>query len=292
MFVYWLVLCVMFIAQHLPLKLCYGIASVLGEVVYRCWPEGRGNVLDNMRHVLGQEASEKEVQRVARCSFVNYMKLLVDFTRIPCTGPAALEKRLKSKGWEHLDKAFEHGKGVILVATHMGSWEVAGVIVAGRGYATNAVSESLGNERINRLAVEFRSRWGIRLIPMEYALKRVYRALRDNEAVAIVPDRPLPPTEGTPVDFFGERITWPTGPALLALRTGAKIITGYLARNAQDDYVGELYPALEIETTGDEDVDVQRITQQIVRIQEDLIGRFPDQWYMFRRMWSTDRVQS
>ena len=292
MFVCWLVLCLIFIAQHLPLKLCYRIASVLGGVVYLCWPKGRRNVLHNMRHVLGPEASEKQVKLAARRSFVNYMKLLVDFTRMPRTGPAALENRLKSKGWEHLDKALEHEKGVILVASHMGSWDVAGVVIAGRGYPTNAVSESLGNEKINRLAIEFRSQWGIKLIPMEYALKRVYKALRDNEAVAIVPDRPLPPTEGTPVDFFGERITWPTGPALLALRTGARIITGYLVRNADDDYVGELYPAVEVATTGDENVDVQLITQQIVRIQEDSIRRFPDQWYMFRRMWHGDHEHS
>ncbi len=292
MIAYWLALCLVFLAQHLPLKLCYWIASIAGDLVYIFWSTGRRNVLDNMRHVLGPEAGEEEIRETARRSFRNYLKLLSDFARITRTDPATLHQRLKGKGWENLDKAFQHGKGVILVASHMGSWDVAGLAMASRGYPVNAVSETLGNERINRLAVEFRAKLGIELIPMEYALKRVFRALRHNEAVGLVIDRPLPPGEGTPVEFFGQRIFWPIGPAVLALRTGAKIITGYLVRNAENDYVGEMYPALEFGVTGDEDADVQRITQQIVRIQEDLIRRFPDQWYMFRRMWPREHAKS
>jgi KDO2-lipid IV(A) lauroyltransferase len=49
--------------------------------------------------------------------------------------------------------------------------------------------------------------------------------------------------------------------------------------------VGEILPPLDIQTSGDHESDVQRITQEIVRIQEELIRRYPDQWYMFRRMW-------
>jgi KDO2-lipid IV(A) lauroyltransferase len=242
-------------------------------------------VIDNLRHVLGPEATDKEISNTARRCFRNYLRLLVDFARASRMDAATAEARVKGTGWEHLDEAFGHGKGVLLVGTHLGSWEVAGVILANRGYRVNAVSETLGNERINRMATRSRSERGIQLIPMEYALKRAYRALRQNEAVGLVTDRPLPQEEGTPVDFFGQRITWPTGPAALALRTGARLITGYLVRSEDNGYVGQIFPPLEVESSGDNDTDVQRITQEFVRIQEDLIRRYPDQWFMFRRMW-------
>jgi lauroyl/myristoyl acyltransferase len=285
MIVYWLVLFLLFLVQRLPLKFWYWVATIIGDLAYLFWPGGRRNTLDNMRHVLGPEASEEEIKRVARHSFRNYSRQLVDFARVTLIDPSTVEHKLSSNGWENLDQAFQHGKGVILVASHMGNWIVAGVALTDRGYPVSGVYESLANERLDRVIVRFAEHLGAELIPMEYALKRVYRALRRNEAVALVTDRPLPPTEGTPVEFFGQRITWPTGPALLALRTGAKIVVGYLARNADDGYVAQIYPALEFDVTGDEDGDVQRITQQIVRAQEDSISRFPDQWYMFRRMW-------
>lgn len=285
MIVYWLILPPFFLAQHLPMKLCYSIASILGDLLYVFWPSGRRNVVANMRHVLGPEASDKTVKRTARSSFRNYMKLLVDFARVSATEPWALQDRLKGMGWDNLDKAFEHGKGVLLVGIHLGNWEVAGAALASSGYKINAVSETVGNEHINRLAIDLRARLGIQLIPMEYALKRVYKALRRNEAVGLVTDRPLPPDEGVPVEFFGRQIAWPAGPATLALRTGASIVTGYLVRSAENDYVGEIYPPLEFEVTGELERDVQIITQRIVSLQEDLIRRYPDQWYMFRRMW-------
>jgi len=289
MVVYWLVMCLVYLTRHLPLKSCYKLAAGVGDLVYIFWPEGRRNVLANMRQVLAPEATDREIRDTARRSFRNYVRLLVDFARASTTDPATIEARLKATGWEHLDEAFRHGKGVLLVASHLGNWEVAGLALASRGYHVSAVSESFANERIDRLAVESRAAQGIELIPMEYALKRVYTALRRNEAVGLVTDRPLSPDEGTPVQFFGRSITWPSGPAVLALRTGAKIITGCLVRNEDGDYTGEMYPALEFETTDDQDADVQRITQQIVSIQEDLIRRYPDQWYMFRRMWPTVR---
>lgn len=292
MIVYWLALGPLVLAQRLPLKLCYRIASILGDLAYVFWPTGRRNILANMRYVLGPEASDKETRHTARRSFRNYMKLLVDFARTTTTDPTILEGRVKGEGWENLDKAFQHGKGVVLVGSHLGSWEVAGAVLAHHAYPINAVSESVGNEGINRLAIESRAKLGIELIPMEYALKRVYKALRRNEAVGLVTDRPLPPGEGAPVKFFGQRITWPTGPAVLAVRTGAKIVTGYLVRNGDDDYVGEIYPPLEVEVTGDQDLDVQAVTQRIARIQEDLIRRYPDQWYMFRRMWPREHEES
>jgi lauroyl/myristoyl acyltransferase len=285
MFLYWPVSCLVFITRHLPLRLCYWIAGIIGDLVYVFWPKGRRNVVDNMRHVLGPEASEQEAKDTARRSFQNYLRLLVDFARAAATDPAEIEARLHGTGWEHLDEAFRHGKGVLLVGTHLGSWEAAGVALAGRGYRVHAISETLGNKGINRLAIESRAARGIELIPMEYALRRAYRALRRNEAVGLVTDRPLPPDEGTPVMFFGHQITWPTGPAVLALKTGAKIVTGYLVTNANNDYVGEILPPLDTRASGDHEADVQRITQEIVRIHEDLIRRYPDQWYMFRRMW-------
>ena len=292
MIVYWLVLCLLFLTQHLPLGFSYWLAGIVGDLVYVFWSRGRRNVHDNMRHVLGPDATDREIRDTARRSFRNYLRLLVDFARHSYTDPATINGRLRATGWEHLDRAFEHGKGVLLVATHLGNWEIAGTALASRGYRVSAVSESLGNERINRLATKSRAQLGIELIPMEYALKRVYRALRRNEVVGLVTDRPLPSDKGTPVEFFGKCITWPTGPAVLALRTGAKIVTGYLVRGENHDYIGEVLPPLAVETTGDRESDVQRITQQIVRIQEDLIKRYPDQWYMFRRMWPTAREQS
>ncbi len=37
--------------------------------------------------------------------------------------------------------------------------------------------------------------------------------------------------------------------------------------------------------TGDDERDVQALTQRIFSAHERFIRRYPDQWYIFRRMW-------
>lgn len=280
-----------FLARRAPLSLSYRVASFLGDVVYLGWRRGRANTIDNMRHVLGNGASGKHVRRTARNSFRNYFKVLVDFARLWGLDREALGRVLRGKGWENLDRALAGGKGVLLVGTHLGNWDLAGVALALHDYPVHAVADTqgFGSPRVNREVLASREALGIRIIPVEAPLRQIYRALQSNEAVGIVADRPLKDGRGVPVTFFGELTRWPTGVASIALRTGAAIVTGYLVRGSDGSFDGEMLPPLAFEPTGDKNLDLRRLTQEIVSIQERLIQQYPDQWYMFRRMWPNGR---
>lgn len=281
---YALVLLIFAIAQRAPLQLSYALAAFLGDLTYLLWSRGRANAIDNMRHVLGPDAPERQVRRVARGSFRNYYKVLVDFARMPRLAREQVDRMISGRGWEHLDRAFADGKGVILVGTHLGNWELAGLSLAARNYPVHAVAEGFSNPYLDRFVRSSREARGLQIIPLESAGMRIYRALRQNHAVGLVVDRPLSDGKGVRITFFGEEVVWPAGPATLAVRTEARLITGYLVRSENGAFTGEMIPVA-YQPSGDEEEDVRRLTQEIARIQEGLIRRFPDQWYMFRRMW-------
>ena len=98
---------------------------------------------------------------------------------------------------------------------------------------------------------------------------------------------------GDEVEFFGARAWLPSGPARFALRSGAPILSCYLIRRPGDrTYLGAIEPAIPFVPTGDEEADVRALTQAIVERLEGPLRQYPDQWYMFRRMWpptSTER---
>jgi len=286
---YGLFLGLVFLAQRLPLKVAYGIASLVGDLLFLLWRRGRANTIDNMRHVLGPEARDLEVRLTAQRSFRNYMKVLVDFVRLPRISDKEVERRVQGKGWEHLDLALRGGKGALLVGSHLGSWDLAGLALAARGHELYVVAERQKPPWLNRIARDWREATGIRLIFMEQTLKPLFRALARNQLVGVVVDRPLPEGKGVTVEFFGQMISWPLGPAALALRTGAQIITGYLVRTLDGHFKGEIFPPLEFQPSGDRFEDRRRLSQKIVTLQEELIRRYPDQWYMFRRMWPSSR---
>jgi len=286
---YGLFLGLIFLTQRLPLKVAYGIASLVGDLLFLLWRRGRANAIDNMCHVLGPGATDLEVRGAAQRSFRNYMKVLVDFLRLPRTSQEEVKRRVQFNGWEHLAGALQKGKGALLVGLHLGSWDLAGLALAGRGYELYVVAEKQKPLWLNRLIHGWREAQGIHIIFVDRLVRPLLRALKRNQIAGIIVDRPLSPSEGVAVRFFGQNIFWPRGPAAIALHTGAPLLIGYLVRTPDDRFQGELLPPLDFRASGDRREDLRHLSQMVVETLEQIIEKYPDQWYMFRRMWPSRR---
>ncbi|HEY8489551.1 MAG TPA: lysophospholipid acyltransferase family protein [Dehalococcoidia bacterium] len=285
-FVYVLWRVMSFIGQRLPLRLAYLIASLLGDCAYYVWREGRLSAKANMARVLRAQDA-RAVSRAARQSFRNYLKYLVDFMRFPRLSSQEVRERVLYDEWHHLDRALEQGKGIILVTAHFGNWDLGAAAVAARGYKLNVIAESFSYPPLNQEIQGARAKLGMNIIPLERAGVSMIRALRRNELLALLIDRPAP-GNGVTVTFFGEPVSVPAGPARLALRTGAKVIPVVLARarGFSDRVLGILDPTIDFEPSGDEARDIASLTGRIMASLERMMARYPEQWYMFRRLWT------
>lgn len=269
-----------------PMRPSYFGATVIADLFFFFWREKRNNAIDNMAHVL-PDADQKTVRRVARQSFRNYAKYLVDFIRAPKIRPEDVEGKIVFDNWPAIEAAHAEGKGIIFVLMHVGNWEMGGPFLTQHGYKVNVIAETFGHDKLNDMIVTARSTRGMRVIPMEHSAIAIVRALRRNEILGILIDRPMA-ENGVPVRFFGSPTMVPAGPARIALRTGARVLPVALVRmrGTADKLLALLEPNLFFEPTGDEQHDVRALTEAILAAHEGFIRRFPDQWYMFRRMWN------
>jgi KDO2-lipid IV(A) lauroyltransferase len=125
----------------------------------------------------------------------------------------------------------------------------------------------------------------MKVIPANKAKMGVLRCLNRGEALCMMVDV-VQPGDGVIVDFFGVPAEFSSAPARIAIRTGARVMPGVVAR-AEDDRM-KLLPCIDFglhyETTGDEEADVRALTQQIARSLEGFVRRFPDQWFAFREV--------
>lgn len=274
-----------FLWQRLPLRLGYTLAELVGEVTYYAWPRGRRYAKENMARVLGNGAEGKTVGRLARQSLRNYCKYLVDFMRFPLLEADKIAELVAFSGWDNFDHALEEGKGVILVGMHLGNWDMGAAHIAVHQYPINVIAETFQPPPLNRWVQGARTRLGMKVIPMEHAVRPVIKALRRNEMVALLIDQP-DSDEGVLVDFFQSRTRVPGGAAVLALRTGARIVPGGMIRLANNRYLGFAEPSIAFEPTGDFARDIQTLTQLIMSALEKWVRRYPDQWYMFRPLWA------
>ncbi len=280
---------VSYLSYRVPLRIGYWIGTLVGDFIYLTWKRHAANAVSNTRRVMGKNADWRIVKEKARDSFRNYAKTLVDFLRFPHLSFEEIDEAIARKeGMEHLDEALSGGKGVVVVSGHIGNWDLAGALLGHYGLPLHAVADRFEPQRMDDLINGTREKHGIHIISLDTgSLRHIFTALKRNEIVLLLFDRPQP-EEGVPVEFFGETAYLPAGPAAIAIKTGAALVVGYALRDPGDrTFSGRFEEPIEYKPllTGDKEADIRRVTQEIVSRFEQVIRHHPDQWYMFREMW-------
>ena len=274
------------IAQRLPARPLYAFAVVLGEIGYVAWTTKRRIAKHNFAVVLGRPSTDREVAQVARRSFRNFAKYVVEIMRFPLLSVADFERMVAVEGWEHLRGALALGKGVIFVSIHFGNFELGGARISDE-IPLNVIADELENERLMDLLVGNRAHKNITLLSPDGAAKKVLHALRRNEMVGLMMD--LGPRaqafDNVEAEFFGTPTSFPTVAASLARVSGAPIVVAAVVRAKDNTFTGIALPPIFVERTKQAAEDVQLATQAIARGLETFVSRWPDQWYIFRPMW-------
>ena len=285
MILYWLIRGLGFLLQRLPISIGYQLADLTADATFVLWRRGRGNMIANMGRVLGKNAADEPVRTAARKALRNYIRYLVEFLRLPTMSSEYIESVVLFDSWEPLNLARSRGKGAVYAGMHMGNWDIGGAIIRAHGYEISVVVDTFSNPRLNRLVQGSRARWGTHIIPFEGAGLRALRALRRNHALGLLMDRPVPIDQGVAVEFFGAPTVVPAGAATLALRTGASVVPMTMVREPDNTFHALVGECILFEPTGDDQEDVRALTQQIMDTFAVWVRQYPDQWYMFRRMW-------
>jgi len=275
-----------FILPLLPLSPTYWLAERIADLTFFVWRAGRANMVDNMRHVLGPEASRAQAVATARQAMRNYLRYLVDFLRMPRMTAGEVLRRVHFPNLDALHHAMELGKGVIIVGLHMGNWDFAGSNLAMQSFPVDGVADTFPNRRLNAFVDDTRQRFGTGVIPREKASRRILNALRRGRVVALAMDLPQTEEQGIGVQFLGCKAYVHAGAAMLSVRTGAPIVPAGVIRLADNSFLGLMSPeCITYEPTGDYERDIVAVSQHIVDALGQWIQSYPDQWYVFRRIW-------
>jgi phosphatidylinositol dimannoside acyltransferase len=181
------------------------------------------------------------------------------------------------------------GNGVVLALPHVGSWEWGGAFLATDGYPMTSVAERIEPPELFDWFVEQRRAMGLTIVPLDNESSGVIlRTLRAGGLVGLLCDRDLI-GNGVEVEFFGERTTLPAGPATLALRAGAALLSAVVYSGPGLFHTAVVSPPYDTTRTGSLRADVQRLTQQIAHTFEGYIRRAPEQWHLFQPNWPSDR---
>ena len=271
----------------LPLKAAYRLALILADMRYLFFIRDRRVVKKNLRAVLGK-VNKKRLNFEARWVFRNFGKYLVDFFRFSKLDKNFIDKFITVEGKNYLDEALTKDKGVILVSAHLGNWELGGAVMSLLGYRFNVIVLSHANKRVDNLFVQQRTTKGVNVVPLGFGIRNCFRALSNNELVALLGDRDFS-GQGLNLDFFGKKTTVPKGPAMFSIKSGAPIVLTFMIREKGDKFRFVFEPPLDYTLAGNLDLDTENITKEILKILEKYIKEYPSQWFIAVDLWKDEK---
>ena len=225
------------------------------------------------------------MREVARGSFASLGRTAIEAVLLPRLGPqGVLDLFARVDGWEHVEGARAQGRGVLIVAGHLGNWEVAGAYVAARGVPLDAVARQMANPLFDDFLTRTRERLGMTVVWDGHAVRRMPRALRENRAIALLSDQGAAGLASTWVPFFGRPAKTPRGPAVFALRMNVPMVFCAPLR-LPDGRFHITFEPIPVVETGDRERDVDTIVLTYTRMLEAWVRRAPDQYFWQHRRW-------
>jgi KDO2-lipid IV(A) lauroyltransferase len=204
------------VVARLPLRLAHAVGSALGWLMYAS-PAYRRHLRENLA-LAGYERDA----RVRRAAIAQAGKTIAEVPRIFFRPrPQILEMVRAFEGREHVSAALAAGRGIVFLAPHSGSFEIAGRAVADLCPLT-ALYRPAKIAWVNALLESGRVWPNGRIVPATRAgVRSLLLALKRAEAILILPDQVPSEGEGEWAPFFGRPAYTMTLAARLAERSDA-----------------------------------------------------------------------
>ena len=223
--------------------------------------------------------SKKEIEAIGRGAMAGMVKVIFECLRIPVIARDP-EKYIETRGTENVWQALEQKKGLILVVSHFGNWELMAVAAAAKGFPIHAIGKPVKNPFVYRYIKRLRGATGLKSINQTGAIKETVRLLKRNQIVAMLIDEHVKKGEVW-VDFFGRQAAVSALPAMLSLKYGAPVIATFYYREPAGRSMLSFAKPFDLIKTGDSQKDLVSNTQQYARCLEEEIRKRPQDWTLW-----------
>lgn len=273
-----------FAVRFLPMPTLEKLGDLLGALTYHVFPVRKKVAREHIGRAFPRYRRE-EIESVLKASYAGVFKTILEILKMPHMDGSTLIGMVRIEGRQHLDRALGEGRGLIVVTYHLGNWELMGAVSAILGYPLDVIVQRQSNPLSDSFINRTRTRMGMRVIERGHAVLDTIRSLKKNRIVAFLSDQDAR-EDGVFVPLFGRLASTPRGPAVLALRFKAPIVTTAMLRNSDGTHRFIIRP-LEVKLTGNTEEDVYAITCEYNRRLEEYVRECPSQWLWFHRRWKT-----
>jgi KDO2-lipid IV(A) lauroyltransferase len=219
---------------YLPLWLLHAIGTGLGWLIYWGSPRYRHTLNDNIRQS-GLCQNEADYTRLIRISIAQHGKAGMELPYAWCrTFPHLAKLVRQTSGMLYVEQAIADKSPVIFVLPHLGSFDICGMYLSTcLPFPTTAMYRPPKISGLEPLMKAGRNRYQGNSAPTNVAGIRVLmKALKNNEAIIILPDQAPGEGDGVWAPFFGRPAYTMTLLPRLAKSANATILMCFAERLA------------------------------------------------------------
>lgn len=276
--------------RALPYSWSCALVRSFAWILYKLDSKHRRLSHENLRQALGSQVPQAQIDRIACHSFQHFAITLLEMI--------VASRKLREQNWREcvdwsssttLRSSAEEGRGLILLAPHLGNWEIFGRCLGFDGIVFHVLIRPLENPYLAEYLRKEREGLGSKLYPRRGGFRELMAALESRSFIALFPDQNQR-KRGIFVDWFGRKAATDRSPAFLALQYQAPVVVGTLLRVGKfSNFRFELkvsrvtFPP----KTGDREADLLAYTESIHRVMEELIRQRPEQYFWVHNRYRT-----
>ena len=267
----------------LPEKSAYKLADYVSDRIYKKNGKGIKRLRGNYGRVMPEYSSQK-LEELTKLGMRSYLRYWFDTFRLSKWSKNRIISTTQVIRENLLRDPIQSKHGCIVALPHAGNWDHAAAYFCSTGITLTAVVEKLKPEAIFKKFLAYRQSIGIEAIShKEKPIPILTQRLQAGKLIALVADRDMS-RNGIEVNFFGKTSKMPSGPAILAIKTGAPLITAYV-RYTPGGIEIIFDETLKPTNSGSEEEQIKIITQSMADNFAKRIKENPVDWHMLQRIW-------
>ena len=277
------------LVRLLPERSAYRVAYWAADYLTKKNGKGVERLRKNYARVR-PELSAEQLQALVSAGMRSYLRYWIDTFRFPAWSRERTISTVTVSGEELLRAPLASGNGVIVSLPHAGNWDHAGAFFCFTGAPLVTVAEHLEPEKLFQKFLDYRQSIGMEVLDLDSrSIAVLAQRARSGKLIALVADRDLS-SSGVPVEFFGFPARMPAGPALLAIQTGASLITAFVSYTSNGIHIDFRGP-IAVPPNGTIAEKVSVMTQRAANDFAVGLREHTEDWHMLQRIWVDEDFQ-
>lgn len=269
--------------QFLGIQKTRKLTKVISLFVYYIIPLRKKIIRKNLQIAFPELKSNEINDLIKKIYFHNFLTFaeLFLFEKL---SEEQIKSLIKFDNPEIPTKIINDNLGAILLTAHFGNWELGAIAIAlNIQRKLSIVYKKIRNPYIDAWLLKVRNRFN-NSIPLGISLKELILEIRNKSIIGLVADQRAPKDSKISVKFFNTQITAYEGPATLAIKYNTPIYL-VIAYRDQDFSYNCFFQQLVVDENSTETQKIEFITQEYYTLLENIIKKYPEQWFWLHNRW-------